>query len=83
MTALLDTGGQITHISEAFCEAKGLQINPLNQLVEIEGTWGDSIKYVGYIETKLTLSLGSQTFEIEALLLVLPSLIIRRGCLLQ
>ena len=33
----------------------------------------DSIKYVGYIEAKLTLPLGSQTFEIDALLLVLPS----------
>ena len=41
-------------------------------MVEIEGT-GENIKYVGYIEAKLTLPLGSQTFEIEALLLVLPS----------
>ena len=35
--------------------------------------WGDSIKYVGYIEANLTLPLGSQTFEVEALILVLPS----------
>ena len=40
VTALLDTGSQITHVSEAFCQAKGLQINPLNHLVEIEGTGG-------------------------------------------
>ena len=40
VTALLDTGSQITHVSEAFCQAKGLQINPLNHLVEIEGTRG-------------------------------------------
>ena len=72
VTALLDTGSQVTHIGEAFCQAKGLQVNPLNQLVEIEGL-GDSIKYVGYIEATLTLPLGSQTFEVEALLLVLPS----------
>ena len=38
VTALLDTGSQITHISEAFCQAKEIQINPLNHLVEIEGT---------------------------------------------
>ena len=38
MTALLDTGSQITHVSEAFCQGKGLQINPLNHFVEIEGT---------------------------------------------
>ena len=73
VTALLDTGSQVTHISEAFCQAKGLQINPLNHLVEIEGTWEDSINYVDYIEATLTLPLGSQTFEVEALLLVLPS----------
>ena len=40
VTVLLNTGSQISHVSEAFCQAKGLQINPLNQLVEIEGTGG-------------------------------------------
>ena len=40
LTALLDTGSQITHVSKAFCQAKGLQINPLNHLVEIEGNGG-------------------------------------------
>ena len=40
MTALLDTGSQNAHVSKAFCQAKGFQVNPLNQLVEIEGTGG-------------------------------------------
>ena len=40
VTALLDTGSQITHVSKAFCQAKGIQINPLSHLVEIEGTGG-------------------------------------------
>ena len=40
VTALLDTGSQITHVSEAFCQAYQIQINPLDQLVEIEGTGG-------------------------------------------
>ena len=73
VTALLDTGSQVTHISEAFCQANNIQIHPLDKLVEIEGTGGDIIKYIGYIEATLTLPLGSQSFEIEALLLVLPS----------
>ena len=73
VTALLDTGSQVTHVSRAFCQAKGLHINPLNQLVEIEGTGGNSVKYVGYIEANSILHLGSHTFEVEALLLVLPS----------
>ena len=40
VTALLDTGTQVTHISEAFCQANKIQINPLDKLVEIEGTGG-------------------------------------------
>ena len=40
VTALLDTGSQVTHVSEAFCRADKLLIHPLNQLVEIEGTRG-------------------------------------------
>ena len=73
VTALLDTGSQVTHISEAFCQANNIQIHPLDKLVEIEGTGGNIIKYIGYIEATLILPLGSQSFEIEALLLVLPS----------
>ena len=34
---------------------------------------GDSIKYIGCIEATLNLPFGSQSFEVEALLLVLPS----------
>ena len=73
VTVLLDTGSQVTHVSKAFCLAKGFQIHPLSQLAEIEGTDGDSIKYVGYIEAILALPMGSYTFEVEALLLVLPT----------
>ena len=40
VTALLDTGSQVTHISEAFCQANEIQINTLDQLVEIERTGG-------------------------------------------
>ena len=38
VTALLDTGSQVTHVSEAFCLAKGFPIHPLSQLVDTEGT---------------------------------------------
>ena len=37
VTALLDTGSQVTHVSQDFCQAKGIQIHPINQLVDIEG----------------------------------------------
>ena len=40
VTALLDTGSQVTYISEAFCQANNIQIHPLDKLVEIEGMGG-------------------------------------------
>ena len=40
VTALFNTRSQTTHISEAFCQANEIQINPIDQLVEIEGTGG-------------------------------------------
>ena len=40
VTALLDTGSQVTHVSQDFCLAKGIQIHPINQLVNIEGMGG-------------------------------------------
>ena len=40
MTALLDTGSQVTHDSQDFCLVNGIKINPINQLVNIEGMGG-------------------------------------------
>ena len=73
VTALLDTGSQVTHVSHDFCVANGIEINPLAKLVNIEGTGGDSIEYLGYAEASLSLPMGSHTFKTEALLLVLPT----------
>ena len=44
VTALLDTGSQVTHVSHDFCLVNGIAKNPLAQLVNIEGTSGDSIE---------------------------------------
>ena len=38
--ALLDTGSQVTHISLDYCQAMGIPIHPINQLVKIEGAGG-------------------------------------------
>ena len=40
VTALLDTGSQVTHISLDYCQAMGIPINPIEQLVNIEGAGG-------------------------------------------
>ena len=40
VTALLDTGSQVMHVSHDLCLANGIQIHPITQLVNIEGTGG-------------------------------------------
>ena len=72
VTALLDTGSQVTHISLDYCQTMGIPINPIGQLVNIEGA-GDAIKYVGFIEADLTFPMGTHVFKTEAILLVLPT----------
>ena len=73
VTALLDTGSQETHISHEYCQAMGIPIHPIDQLVNIEGAGGDAIKYVGFIEASLIFPMGTHEFKTEALLLVLPT----------
>ena len=40
VTALLDSGSQVTHISLDYCQAMGIPIIPIEQLVSIEGAGG-------------------------------------------
>ena len=40
VTALLDTGSQITYVSQDFCLVKGIKVHPINQLINIEGMGG-------------------------------------------
>ena len=73
VTALLDTGSQVTHVSHDYCVANGIEINPIAKLVNIEGTGGHSIEYLGYAKASLSLPMGSNIFNIDALLLALPT----------
>ena len=40
VTALLDTGSQVTHVSLDYCQTMGIPIHPIEQLVNIEGAGG-------------------------------------------
>ena len=40
MTALLDIGSQVTHVSQDYCLTNDIKINSINQLVNIEGKGG-------------------------------------------
>ena len=73
VTVLLDTGSQVTHISFDYCQAMGIPIKPIDQLVNIEGARRGAIEYVGFIEADLFFPMGTHMFKTEALLLVLPT----------
>ena len=63
----------MTHVSLDYCQAVGIPIHPIDQLVNIEGAGGDAIEYVGFIEADLSFPMGTHVFKTEVLLLVLPS----------
>ena len=59
MMALVDTGSQISALTEGFCTEMGLKILPLRNLMSgvlyLEGIGGILILYKGYVEATLTI----------------------------
>ena len=53
MTALIDSGAQVSSISSQFCKDLALQIQLLDQLLELEGTGSSTIPYVELVEVNL------------------------------
>ena len=60
-------------ISAQFCKDLTLQIQPLGQLLELEGTGGAAIPYLGFVEVKLQI-LGIRNYNEDVLLLVIPTM---------
>ena len=50
-------------LASTFAWLRASKFHPINQLENIEGTCG--IEYVGYIEAKLSLPMGTHTFEMK------------------
>ena len=72
VTTLIDSGAQVSSISSQFCEDLTLQIQPLGRLLELEGTGGSAIPYLGYIDINLQI-LGIKNYNEDVLLLVIPT----------
>ena len=53
VTALIDLGAQVSNISAQLCEDLDLEIQPLGQLLELEGTGGAAIPYLRFVEVNL------------------------------
>ena len=67
MTALIDSGAQVSSISSWFCEDLVLQIQPLGQLLELEGTGGLAIPYHRFVKVNLQI-LGIKNYNEDVLL---------------
>ena len=56
LRALVDSGSQISTISEGVAKLLGLRVKSLKNILDIEGTGGIRVKYKGYIEASLGVS---------------------------
>ena len=67
---LLDTGAQISFMSEEYAKKRGFKIHPIEKLVNFTGANGLAIEYSGYVEVNL--QLPQQKFNEDILILVVP-----------
>ena len=72
MAALVDSGAQVSTISAQLCEELGLEVQPLGQLLELEGTGGAAIPYLGFVEVNLQIP-GIRRYNEDVLLLAIPT----------
>ena len=62
LKALIDSGSQISTITETLARLMGLKVKSLKNILEIEGTGGIQVKYKGYAEATLEI-LRVKNFE--------------------
>ena len=72
VAALVDWGAPVSNISAQLCEKLGLKIQPLGQLLELEGTGGAAIPYLRFVEVNLQI-LGIRSYKEDVLLLPIPT----------
>ena len=72
VAALIDLGAQGSNISAQLCEDLGLKIQPLGQLLELEGTGGAAIPYLRFVEVNLQIP-GIRGYNEDVLLLAIPT----------
>ena len=67
--ALIHRGGMISMISKGYCDEHGYEIQPLDQLVPIEGSGGADVPYLGHVEIRMQI-LGISSFDQDVLMLI-------------
>ena len=67
--ALIDSGAMISMMSKGYCNEYGYEIQPLDQLVPIEGSGGADVPYLGYVEIRMQIP-GISSFDQDVLMLI-------------
>ena len=80
VTTLIDSGAQVLNISAQLCKDLELEIKPLGQLLELEGTGGAAIPYLRFVEVNLQI-LGIRGYNKDVLLLDIPTMAYAEGVL--
>ena len=71
MKALIDSGAQISAISKSMAKTLGLPIRKLETLLDVEGSAGLDIPYLGYTELRLNIP-EIVKFDHDVLMMVYP-----------
>ena len=72
VTALIDLGAEVSNISAKLCKDLDLKIQPLGQLLELEGPGGAAIPYLRFVEVNLQIP-GIRGYNEDVLLLAIPA----------
>ena len=82
VAALIDLGAQVSNISVQLCKDLDLEIQPLRQLLELEGTGGAAIPYLRFVEVNLQIP-GIRGYSEDVLLLAIPTTAYAEGVLVM
>ena len=68
---LIDSGAQVSSISDTFASKLGLKIKQLNTLLDLEPTGDVQVPYNGYVELRMRVP-NVRAFDLNVLMLVIP-----------
>ena len=68
---LIDSGAQVSSISDTFTSKLGLKIKQLNTLLDLEPTGGGQVPYNWYVELRMRVP-NVRAFDLDVLMLVIP-----------
>ena len=63
-TALLDTGSMVSTISADICRSMNLEIQPLDEIIQLESAGGHKLSYLGLVQTDISIPISASTDDL-------------------